>query len=440
MRPLLLKPVEMKKSWGSELWLNATLPEASADTADGTLAELLAARPELLGEWTRRLFGEQLPIFTKFLHAYFPPFVHVGFSRAVERATLLGWLAREQAGLRQLYTMLQIHSREAFDAFSRIYSAWAIRQASEHWQIIDQDAFAADLRPFTAKSERLVTTLAQLRQNRAQLVDVLNEVDLRREADNLLLTPAGVVHSIFGLSHQTHPLDRMRTTLQSVFRNLRRLAASGLGDEDLASMLDGVDLPELRKTKAAPPKNEAWLPAFIDGQLMLVEPQQTSDTTYSLADFYTPFVWDGARMRFRKGEATFGIASNDLARQVEDVELSATSIDQIRRVPTRVASLSKHDAILFRLVDEPDVWPFFTAYQVTLENGRWQDRPKGVFQQLVVLSGEADLIDSHGLVGTLNPTVPAFIPATLDGDYQLAGSGKVLIFSVPGLRGGYPHA
>jgi hypothetical protein len=438
MRPIVLKPVEMKKSWGTELWLNAALPEASAQAKDGTLAELLAAQPELLGDWTRRVFGEQLPIFTKLLRADFPPFVHVGFSRAVERATLLGWLAREQAALRQLYTMLQIHSREAFDAISRIYSAWAIRQAGERWQIIDQDAFAAELRPFTGKSTRLVTTLAQLRQNRAQLVDVLNEVDLRREAGNLLLTPAGVVHSIFGLSHQTHPLDRTRATLQSVFRNLRRLAQSGLGDPDLSSLLDGVDLPELRKTKA-PPKNEAWLPAFIGGQWMLVEPQQTSDTTYSLADFYTPFVWDGARMRFRKGEATFGIASHDLAHLVEDLALSATPIDQIRRVPTRVASLSRHDAILFRLVDEPDHWPFFTAYQVTLENGRWQDRPKGVFQQLVVLSGEVDLIDSHGLVGTLTPTTPAFIPATLDGGYQLAGSAKVLLFSVPGLREGYPR-
>lgn len=441
-RPILLKPVEMVKSWGSELWLNATLPEASAGAGSSTLAEVLTVHPELLGEWTRRIFGEQLPIFTKLLRASFPPFVHVGFSRPVERATLLGWLAREQAALRQLFSTLEIHSREAFDAFNRLYSAWAIEQASQRWQIIDQDAFAAQLRPFTGKSDRLVTTLAQLRKNRAQLVDVLNEVDLRREAGNLLLTPAGVVHSIFGLSHQTHPLDRMRSALQTVFRNLRRLAASGLGDEDLSGLLDGFDLPELHKTKSAPPKNEAWLPAFVDGRLMLVEPQQTSDTTYSLADFYTPFVWDGARMRFRKGDAAFGIASNDLARQVEDVELSATAIEKIRRVPARVASLSKHDAILFRLVDEPESWPFFTAYQVTLnDHARWTDWPHGVFQQLVVLSGEVDLIDSGGLVGTLSATTPAFIPATLDAGYQLVANGdaKILVLSVPGMRAGYPH-
>src|SRR5579862_2211724 len=150
MRPILLKPVEMKKSWGTELWLNATLPEASARTEAGTLHELLTAQPELLGDWTRRVFGDQLPIFTKFLRADFPPFVHVGFSRAVDRATLLGWLAREQAALRQLYGMLESGRRDAVAAVNKIYSAWAIRQAGERWQIIDQVQLAEELRPFTA--------------------------------------------------------------------------------------------------------------------------------------------------------------------------------------------------------------------------------------------------------------------------------------------------
>jgi hypothetical protein len=112
----------------------------------------------------------------------------------------------------------------------------------------------------------------------------------------------------------------------------------------------------------------------------------------------------------------------------------------------RIASVSTPAAIVSRLVDEPASWPFFTAYQLELSGrpgaaARWVDRPKGVFQQLVVLSGEVELIDAHGGSATLTPTVPAFIPATLDGGYQLASSGvaKLLVLSVPGLRGGFPH-
>jgi mannose-6-phosphate isomerase class I len=427
MRPILLEPVEMKKSWGVELWLNATLPEASARTAGGTLRELLRAHPEMLGELARRVFGDELPIFTKFLRADFPPLVHVGFSRAVDRATLLAWLTREHDLLRELFRMLEVDTREAFDAFGKIYSAWAIRQAGERWRATD--AIADELARFAKKP--LAATLTQLRENRAQLVEVLNEVDLRREAGNLLVTPAGLVHSIFGLSHQTHPLDRMRPTLEALFKKLRE--SSHLDDAQLFAIVDGV---ELNHSQEAPPKNEAWMPAWLDGQLWLVEPQQTSDTTYSIADFYTPFVWDGARMRFRKGDPTNGLSEQVLARQIEDLDFSPTQIDQIRRTPIRVAE--KDGATLFRLVDEPEHWPFFTAYQVSLQGGRWTDRPNGVFQQLVVLSGEAELTDAGGSIGTLRPSTPAFVPASLAGEYHLSGTAEVLVFSVPGLRARHP--
>src|SRR5216110_2559868 len=116
-RPIVLGPVESPKPWGSELWLNSTHPAASAQVRDtpATLAELVAADPSLLGKWARRLFGDELPIFTKLLRADFPPFVHVGFRHAVDRCTLLGWLAREQALLRKLYGALDVGTRGAFD-------------------------------------------------------------------------------------------------------------------------------------------------------------------------------------------------------------------------------------------------------------------------------------------------------------------------------------
>jgi hypothetical protein len=317
----------------------------------------------------------------------------------------------------------------------------------ERWQRIDQEEIAARLQPFVRpdKTQRLPLTMKQLRQNRAQLVDVLNEVDLRREAGNLLLTPAGLVHAIFGLSHQTHPLDHTRPALEALFRNLRRLAASGADDAALTALVDHAGLDELRARNVPPPKNEAWLPAMVGGQLMLVEPQQSSDTTYSLADFYTPFVWEGDRVRFRKGDAAFGLSSATLSRQLAGVDLSATRLDQIRRVPTQVADASSPQAVLYRLVDEPATWPYFIAYQLDLHGrpgapARFLGAPAGVFQQLAVLSGELEIIDDLGSAETLSPAVPAFIPANVS-QYQLrsTGTARLLLFSVPGPRGGLPH-
>src|SRR5438034_1114501 len=124
-RPIILGPVESRKPWGAELWLNSTHPAASAAV------------------------------------------------REAEAPTTLAELA---AGLRPLVR--------------------------------------------AGEGERLECWIGMLRKNRADIVDVLNEIDLRSEAGNLLLTPAGVIHAIFGLSHQTHPLDHTRAALQALLRNL----------------------------------------------------------------------------------------------------------------------------------------------------------------------------------------------------------------------------
>jgi mannose-6-phosphate isomerase class I len=451
-RPFVLRSIDSPKSWGSESWLNSARREAGAivSNAPGSpaLADIIAAHPEVLGEWSRSLFGDELPIFTKFLHADFPPLVHVGFNRAVDRAELTGWLAREQALLRQLLGSLELTSRARFDAFASLYSDWATLQARVRWQSDDTATLAARLAPFTQpeKHGRLVEWLGQLRTNRAQIVDVLNEIDLEREDGNLILTSAGVIHAIFGLSHQTHPLDHTRPALQTLLRQLRRLAQAGGTDSDLHGLIDAAELPQKRALNLAPPKNEGWLPISVNGKLTLVEPQQSSDTTYSLADFYTPFIWDGQRARFRKGDADHGLRSVDLAEQLLGVELSATSIDSLRRVPVLIPEQGQQRAQLFRLVDETD-WPFFTAHRLQLDGSTatpatWHgDHGPGVFQQLVVVKGEVELTDANGSVSMLSPSVPAFIPATMQGGYRLSSSGEALIlaFSVPGPRGGIVH-
>jgi hypothetical protein len=332
----------------------------------------------------------------------------------------------------------------------QVYSAWATAQAAARWRRDDDAALAAQLGPFVTPegAAGLPTLLAELRQGRAQLVDVLNEVDLQQEQGNLLLTPAGLIHAIFGLSHQTHPLDRSRGPLQALFRNLKRVAASGADDATLAGLVDAAELPALRRANAAPPKNEGWFPMIAGGRLVLVEPQQSSDTTYSLADFYTPFVWAGERLRFRKGDPSFGLGSAELSAQLEDLELGATSLAQIRHTPVPIASVSTAQARLARLVDDPEAWPFFTAYQLELDGSAgaparfFGDHAPGVFQQLVVLEGAVELADATGGRATLSPTAPAFVPATAQGGYTLAATGpaRLLLFSVPSPVGGFPHA
>jgi hypothetical protein len=427
-QPLVIGGVHTPKAWGSETWLSAS--------------QAIAGRPEMLGEWTRLLFGDEAPIFGKLLRTNFPSLVHVGFRRAVTRNELSFWIAREQASLRQVLTALDLGNRERFDAFATLYADWATIQGRTRWQSADERSFAERLRPFTTTDgrEQLVTRLAQLRLNRAEMVEALNEIDLRREQGNLLLTSAGLMHAIFGLSHQTHPLDHTRAILENTLGKMRRLARAGRSDGELRAIVEGDELAAARARNVAPPKNEAWLPISVGGQLALVEPQQTSDTTYSFADFYTPFVWDGERARFRKGDPAFGLRTVDVARQLETADLSATSLDAIRCKPEPIAE--SHDAILSRLIDAPERWPFFTVHRLDLDgSANWRgDHAPGVFQQLVVIQGDVALSTNSGSV-QLGPESSAFIPATMRGGYHLTSNGgaTLLAFAVPGPRGGIGH-
>jgi hypothetical protein len=441
-RPSILSAIDSPKAWGWEKWLTSSRPEAAAQLRDapGTLAELVTIHPEVLGGWTRALFGEEIPFFTKFIHTDFPARVHLGFRRAVDRDELLTWLEREQALLRRLFVALQTPSAEAFSAYQTRYSKWATEQALARWQRPDDETAAALFAPFVDPSLDLPAWLAGVRQNRAKLVEALNDVDLSDELDHLLLTPAGVLHGIFGLSHQTHPLDGSRDALEVLFGVLGERAAAGASDGELSRIIEQANLPRLRAENRAPPKNEAWLPAHVEGALVLVEPQQTSDTTYSLADFYTPLTWTENRVRFRKGDVAHGLSRDELRGIVDQIDLRATSVDSIRRIPKAMPATSRPGAELFCLVDEPQEWPFFTAYRLELQGRFHAKPPHGVFQELVVMRGRVELSDDRGLCGELSSRAPAFVPATLPGRYTLAAKepSSILILGVPGARGGAP--
>jgi hypothetical protein len=134
------------------------------------------------------------------------------------------------------------------------------------------------------------------------------------------------------------------------------------------------------------------------------------------------------------------VARADLETFTNSIDFSVTPVDGLRRKPVSVdAGKDAKNAALFRLVDEPETWPFFTAYRLDLRGSAaaeasWKGRPpRGAFQQIVVVEGEIAL--SHAGFGKtqLTPSVPVFVPATLDGDYTLSARGpaSLLLFSVP---------
>ena len=260
-RPSVLEAVLAPKPWGWELWLTSTRPEAPAGLRrpGTTLADLVAAHPEVLGVWARRLFGDQMPIFAKLIRTDFPPRVHMGFRRKVERGEILAWLDREQDLMRTLLPALRIPDAGAFATYHARYSTWATEQALAGWHRDDDAATVAALRDFVDPALDLAAWLCAVRANRSVIAGSLGEIDLREEAGNFLLSPAGIVHAIFGLSLQTHPLDHTRAVLQALFAELAERGAAGASDEELARTIDAARLPALRGRTAPPQRTRRGL-------------------------------------------------------------------------------------------------------------------------------------------------------------------------------------
>lgn len=456
--PILLEAVERPMSWGHETWLASTQSDGVAPIKGSTetLATLVRSRPEILGRWTRVMFGDDVPIFTKLLRTRFPPFVHMGFVRAVTTDELLTLLGREQLLLRKLFARLVLADHAAFDRFQKVYAGWAIEQSVRGYRLAGKarhTAFVRAMEAFVLPSttrEELATLLAELRDNRRDFVALLNVADLREELDSMLLSEAGIAHAIFGLSHQTHPIDRAHPTLQRLFGRLRERAKQGdATEDDLLRIVSESDLAAVRALNVDAPKSEAWMPiVFGKGkELVLVEPQQTSNTTLSFADFYTPFAWK-EQLRFRKGDPITGTSDESIAKYIAQLKLGASTIDSIRRTPTPMdAGPTARAAKLFELVDEPHLFPFFTAHRVDLAGTRSRAAsfaaalPDGGFHQLVVLAG-AVTIEHENEAFSIDAGQAAFLPGSMSPKYALTSQGRarVLVTSAPVPRGNDPAA
>jgi hypothetical protein len=416
------------KAWGEELWLNSTRPEFPAGVSKKkTLAQVLKREPRLLGSWSRRLFGNELPVFAKFIRTDFPPIAHIGFSTLVRPQEFLSWICREQDLLAALRRSLRVGDPRAFHGFERVYENWSTDRALAGWEAAparDRSFIRAMSRYCRMDREELAQLAEDLRRSHNRMVRVLNEVDLRKETGNLLMVQAGVIHALFGLSLQFHPQDPTQEALQEFI-----LAGGGRAVKKLRQARQ-------RLSAAAAPKSEVWMPLPTDKNLNLAEVQQSSDCTYSVADFFTPFVWQkGAR--FRKGHPALGLTDAALRRLMEGIDFSVTTVSSIRCRPLALdPGQGAKRCRLWKLLDRPALWPFFTVHRLDLSaGGRWSSAAAPSFRHVVVLSGRARL-ESAGSVLRLSPSAPAFVPAELPQGYTLAADepASLLLVGIPGPR------
>jgi mannose-1-phosphate guanylyltransferase len=447
---LLEHPAEPERRPTAEAWLNSTRPEGPATLGHAalTLAELVAARPAVLGRWPRLLHGDGLPVFAKLLSTRFPPRVSLGFRRRVSREGLLGRLEREQSLLGELLGSLRLESEDSFRRFRRDYESWAVAASLAGWRPEAGPAgrslarrLAEGLSP-APDAARLEGLLDGLGENRAGIVECLHEIDLEAEAGHLLLSPGGTVHGIFGMSIQVHPRDRAREALADLVEELRRMRASGTSRQGLVERVRESGLEALRTSNEGHPKDEAWLPFRAGSETLILEVQESSNETHSLADFFTPFAWGGDRPVFRKGEADTGLSRESLEGALRLVDLEPRDLEHYRRLPRSVAPpAGSRRARVEVLLDDPGSCPFFEIALVELDGSPDSPaslplaRPEGSLLQILVCRGRA-LLEEEGTGRRLPlaPGRPALLPASGPGRIGLlAGSAATLaVVGIPG--------
>ena len=468
-RPTALKSETVKMTWGEENWHGSTQKDKGKDKEKGTgeasllmpdgremlLSNFINMNPHVLGRWTRLLFGDNLPIFTKFLTTNFPPFVHLGFKRPVSSEEFMDWITTERNLMRDLHGMLsgQLDGTLA-DEFLKAYSEWAMKQSLNpeedggRWRNAKWDG--EFLRKWKergvfktgARMGSLQLLFEKIRENRASYCDAVNLVPLEGEMGNTFVSFAGLAHAIAGLSEQVHPRDNVTTKIQGLFAAFAELERQSAPDQAFIEVIRNSGLADLRKKNLKPPKNEGWIVTMIGGKLTLVEPQQMSNETLSYMDFTTPFKFAGGGQGFifRKGSPTTGLEDRQLAEYAKEMSLDPMSPSDVRYKPVPVsAGANSKDAKLFKLTDDPEKWPFYTSYSLELgANGEFQGvPPKETYQKIVLLEGEVELhhpsLDEPILLSPDHPC--AIIWATVQGPYTLRSRGgspaRVMFEGVP---------
>ena len=387
------------------------------------LRELMETAPGVLG-------GEhkEKPFFVKFLCTRFADKVHMGFNENMasleviteEGDTLEGreafveLLKRERKGAVKLKDSLKEDlTEEGFAKYLRLYEEWVLLQSDKAWALqknaVSMISVTSRLGDFFKEGTNVEELFAQVAENRARIVSVLNEIDTK-EGD-IILSPAGYPHAIFGLSHQTHPTKVIRD-------------AEG----------NPVEYP----------KNEAWIVIEVEDETgrkhqILVEPQQMSNNTYSFADFYTPIVWDAGKAspKMRKN-----VNEDDIRGFVENglyTDRVTTPQDFIRQPRDITPAEGARHAKMESLIEETsNVWTtqYFVTHKVTLkgaekaESAYMKMQPvKDSYHELIVTKGSVTVKIGGREDIVLKAGDPLFIPAAV-GSYTIesAGDAEVMKF------------
>ncbi len=252
--------------------------------------------------------------FFKILKTRFARQAHLGFNPNFQKQLFIDLIKNERDLIQRLLLILQdseyANDKQHFESFRNNYIEWAMNNHNDF---------------FLKEANDIAINLKSIRK---KLMSMTHKLDFEELRDHIMLVPTGTIHSIRGLSLQSHPKENM---------------------------------PDKNKHT----KNEAWiyLPNYnsngSDSDWALLEVQEISNDTYSYADFYATFEWKDGRPQTRKP-------------LLNDNELEEIIADGLYFEPKPRESYIKRAEIIFekngitlrRYIDDATLWPFFSVYEI----------------------------------------------------------------------------
>jgi mannose-6-phosphate isomerase class I len=298
----------------AEIWFCSTQADGVSFFNGMSFARAVEANP-------RAMLGSHFtskPTFSKVLgkDQNQPQIVQIGFKEkivgreqdfidAMERERLLVVQLKDE--LNRILALVRdaVKRQETFDEYRLAYEDWVSEESAVGWTLGHGPKFnGAKIAEVIQGYGFDVTVFGRLTDVRRELAGYLHTIELK--PGQTIIAPVGYIHSIVG-SHQTHPLVNEA-------------------------------------------KNEAWY-IFSPGKndagkdvLFYFEPQQTSNTTYSLFDFPTPIVFADGRAEMRK-DLTKGLGAILIAGE-EPPETDEAAIRLIAERTVRFEPAKPEDFIV----------------------------------------------------------------------------------------------
>ncbi len=254
----------------AEIWFCSTQGDGLSSINGVSLASIVAANPKaMLGPGF-----ETKPTFSKVLgkDQDQPQIVQIGFSERIvgRKQEFISRMQEERRLVIRLKDELnralasieeETARRDAFEEYRKGYESWVSEGIASGWTPGCGPDFSGTRICAVMKDSGFDSGIfTRLTDTRRELTGYLNTIEL--QVGRTIISPVGYIHSIVG-SHQTHPLvNEAKTEAWYIFSG----GKNGAGKE----------------------------------VLFYFEPQQTSNTTYSLFDFPTPLVYGNTGVEMRK--------------------------------------------------------------------------------------------------------------------------------------------